>query len=191
MATTQTQAGRELLGLFPPGTTRDRNGGLVIGGVPAAELAESHGTPALILDEASVRARARRYADGLAARWPNSRTVFASKAFPCTAVIRLLTEEGLGIDVAGGGELTLALAAGADRRLVENQRGSAVALGQFGHRYAADHQSAVLVPGGPGWEQPQQFPACLRLRRCHPRSSCHWSVPLSCHAPATVTPDHR
>ncbi|WKE73549.1 diaminopimelate decarboxylase [Streptomyces sp. WP-1] len=114
MATTQTHEGRELLGLFPPGTTRDGSGGLVIGGVPAAELAESYGTPALILDEASVRARARRYADGLAARWPNSRAVFASKAFPCTAVIRLLAREGLGIDVAGGGELTLALAAGAD-----------------------------------------------------------------------------
>ncbi|MCS0603555.1 diaminopimelate decarboxylase [Streptomyces sp. LP11] len=114
MATTQTQAGQELLGLFPPGTTRDGSGALVIGGVPVSELAESYGTPALILDEASVRARARRYADGLAARWPDSRAAFASKAFPCTAVIRLLAEEGLGIDVAGGGELALALAAGAD-----------------------------------------------------------------------------
>lgn len=114
MATMQTQAGRELLGLFPPGTTRDGSGVLAIGGVPAAELAEYYGTPALILDEASVRARARRYVDGLAARWPNSRVAFASKAFPCTAVLRLLAEEGLDIDVAGGGELTLALAAGAD-----------------------------------------------------------------------------
>ncbi|MEU2955747.1 diaminopimelate decarboxylase [Streptomyces xanthochromogenes] len=114
MATTQTHESRELLGLFPDGTTRDGTGTLVIGGVPTDELAETHGTPALVLDEASVRARARRYADGLAARWPNSRAVFASKAFPCTAVVRLLVEEGLGIDVAGGGELTLALAAGAD-----------------------------------------------------------------------------
>lgn len=114
MAATETQAGRELLGLFPPGTTRDGSGGLVIGGVPAADLAESYGTPALILDETSVRARARRYTDGLAARWPNSAVAFASKAFPCTAVIRLLAEEGIGIDVAGGGELTVALAAGAD-----------------------------------------------------------------------------
>ncbi|MEV6725458.1 diaminopimelate decarboxylase [Streptomyces xanthochromogenes] len=114
MATTQTHESRELLGLFPDGTTRDGTGALVIGGVPADELAEAYGTPALVLDEASVRARARRYADGLAARWPNSRAVFASKAFPCTAVVRLLAEEGLGIDVAGGGELTLALAAGAD-----------------------------------------------------------------------------
>ncbi|MCF2533011.1 diaminopimelate decarboxylase [Yinghuangia soli] len=114
MAAMQTQAGRELLGLFPGGTTRDASGALVIGGVPVAELAESYGTPALIIDEASVRARARRYADGLAARWPNSRVAFASKAFPCTAVIRLLAEEGIGIDVAGGGELAVALAAGAD-----------------------------------------------------------------------------
>ncbi|CAM5263563.1 diaminopimelate decarboxylase [Streptomyces xanthochromogenes] len=114
MATTQTHESRELLGLFPDGTTRDGTGALVIGGVPADQLAETYGTPALVLDEASIRARARRYADGLAARWPNSRAVFASKAFPCTAVVRLLVEEGLGIDVAGGGELTLALAAGAD-----------------------------------------------------------------------------
>ncbi|GAA2336510.1 diaminopimelate decarboxylase [Streptomyces cuspidosporus] len=109
-----TQAGRELVGLFPPGTTQDATGGLVLGGVPVAELAETYGTPALVVDEASIRARARRYADGLAARWPNSRVTFASKAFPCTAVNRLLAEEGLGIDVAGGGELALALASGAD-----------------------------------------------------------------------------
>lgn len=109
-----TQAGRELVGLFPPGTTQDATGGLVLGGVPVAELAETYGTPSLVVDEASIRARARRYADGLAARWPNSRVTFASKAFPCTAVNRLLAEEGLGIDVAGGGELALALASGAD-----------------------------------------------------------------------------
>jgi diaminopimelate decarboxylase len=111
---TATQAAQELVGLFPPGTTLDDTGALVLGGVPVAELAEIYGTPALVVDEASIRARARRYVDGLAARWPNSRVTFASKAFPCTAVYRLLTEEGLGIDVAGGGELTLALAAGAD-----------------------------------------------------------------------------
>jgi diaminopimelate decarboxylase len=40
--------------------------------------------------------------------------LFASKAFPCTAVLRVLAEEGLGCDVASGGELALALAAGHD-----------------------------------------------------------------------------
>ncbi|MFC5906232.1 diaminopimelate decarboxylase [Streptacidiphilus monticola] len=107
--------GDQVLDLFPPGSTVDQaTGYLTVAGVPAPELAEAYGTPALIVDENAVRARARRYADGLAARWPESRATFASKAFPCTAVYRLLAEEGLGIDVAGGGELTLALAAGAD-----------------------------------------------------------------------------
>jgi diaminopimelate decarboxylase len=68
----------------------------------------------LVVSEPALRARAREYADGLAARWPRSRVVFASKAFPCTAVQRVMVEEGLGLDVAGGGEIVTALAAGAD-----------------------------------------------------------------------------
>jgi diaminopimelate decarboxylase len=40
--------------------------------------------------------------------------LFASKAFPCTAVYRVLAEEGLACDVASGGELALALAGGFD-----------------------------------------------------------------------------
>jgi diaminopimelate decarboxylase len=103
-----------LLGLFPPHSRLAPDGELLIGGCPVTELAERHGTPALLVDERALRERARRYADGLAARWPDSRVVFASKAFPCTALYRLLAEEGLGADVAGGGELALALAAGAD-----------------------------------------------------------------------------
>ncbi|ARF53220.1 diaminopimelate decarboxylase [Streptomyces gilvosporeus] len=102
------------LGLFPPGTALAPDGALRIGGCHVAELAERYGTPALIVDEGALRDRARRYADGLAARRTNSAVAFASKAFPCTAVYRLLVEEGLGIDVASGGELALALAAGTD-----------------------------------------------------------------------------
>ncbi|WP_030991321.1 diaminopimelate decarboxylase [Streptomyces sp. NRRL S-1813] len=103
-----------LLGLFPPGTTTAPDGGLRIGGCHVADLAARHGTPALLIDEGALRDRAGRYADGLAARRPDSMVAFASKAFPCTAVYRLLAEEGLGVDVASGGELALALAAGTD-----------------------------------------------------------------------------
>ena len=56
--------------------------------------------------------------DELAARWPRSRVVFASKAFPCTAVQRVMVEEGLGLDVAGGGEIVTALKAGVDPALL-------------------------------------------------------------------------
>ena len=68
--------------------------------------------------EAALRARAQEYRTELAARWPNSRVVFASKAFPATAVQRVMVEEGLGLDVAGGGEILTALKAGVDPALI-------------------------------------------------------------------------
>ena len=99
--------------LMPPGT-RIEDGRLVLGGRYASELADTFATPALIIDEAALRARARRYVDGLRSRWPNSRVVWASKSLPCTAIYRIMGEEGLGVDVAGGGELVMALAGGVD-----------------------------------------------------------------------------
>jgi diaminopimelate decarboxylase len=103
-----------LLSLFPPGSAPDEDGMLLVGGCRADDLAAEFGTPVLVVAEDAVRARAREYADGLGARWPRSRVVFASKAFPATAVQRIMVEEGLGLDVAGGGEILTALKAGAD-----------------------------------------------------------------------------
>jgi diaminopimelate decarboxylase len=107
-----------LLSLFPPDSTRDDDGMLVIGGCRADALAAEFGTPALVVSEPALRARAREYAAELSARRPDARVVFASKAFPCTAVQRVMLEEGLGLDVAGGGEIMSALAAGADPALL-------------------------------------------------------------------------
>ena len=103
-----------LLSLFPPGSTPDEDGMLLVGGCRAEDLAAEFGTPVMVVAEAALRARAREYADGLTARWPRSRVVFASKAFPATAVQRVMVEEGLGLDVAGAGEILTALKAGAD-----------------------------------------------------------------------------
>jgi diaminopimelate decarboxylase len=103
-----------LLDLFPSGTSMDESGRLIIGGCDAIELASTFGTPALIVDEHALRHRARRYADGLTARWPNSRVIWASKSLPHTALYRVMSEEGLGVDVSGGGEIVMALAAGVD-----------------------------------------------------------------------------
>jgi diaminopimelate decarboxylase len=107
-----------LLSLFPPGSDVAGEGMLRIGGCRADDLAAEYGTPVLVVAEQALRARAREYRDELAARWPRSRVVFASKAFPCTAVQRVMAEEGLGLDVAGGGEIVTALAAGADPALL-------------------------------------------------------------------------
>jgi diaminopimelate decarboxylase len=107
-----------LLSLFPPDSATDADGMLTIAGCRADDLAAEYGTPVLVVSEPAVRARAREYADELSARWPKSRVVFASKAFSCTAVQRLMVEEGLGLDVAGGGEIVTALKAGAEPSLL-------------------------------------------------------------------------
>jgi diaminopimelate decarboxylase len=102
----------QIISLFPSGTSLSQSNELLIGGCLASELVSNFGTPALIIDEAALRDRARRYQDGLRSRWPNSEVIWASKSLPLTSVFRLLGQEGLGIDVAGGGELVMALAAG-------------------------------------------------------------------------------
>lgn len=108
----------DLLSLFPPGSSLDADGTLVVGGCRADDLAVAFGTPVLVVAEDALRARAREYRDELTARWPDSRVVFASKAFPCTAIQRVMVEEGLGLDVAGGGEILTALKAGVDPGLI-------------------------------------------------------------------------
>jgi diaminopimelate decarboxylase len=108
----------DLLSLFPPGSTVDADGSLLVAGCRATDLAAEFETPVLVVSEPALRARAREYVTEFAARWPDSRVVFASKAFPCTAVQRVMTEEGVGLDVAGGGEIITALKAGADPALL-------------------------------------------------------------------------
>jgi diaminopimelate decarboxylase len=135
-----------LLSLFPGGSDVADDGMLTVGGVRADELAAEHGTPVFVVSEAALRARAREYADALHSRWARSRVVFASKAFPCTAVQRVMVEEGLGLDVAGGGELLTGLKAGVDPTLLvlhgNAKSDDEVAL-------AVEHGVGLLVVDGP------------------------------------------
>src|SRR6266487_5566778 len=103
---------RDLLPLFPEHSSVSPDGELAIGGVGVRDLAERFGTPAYVVDEAGLRNQASRFKDGLAARHPDSEVVFASKSLPCLAVYKLFAAAGLSIDVAGAGELVMALAAG-------------------------------------------------------------------------------
>src|SRR5580700_9558775 len=113
MKTDSFRAGRrDLLPLFPEHSSVTPDGELVIGGVGVRDLAGLFGTPAYIVDEAGLRDQARRMRGGLAARHPDSDVVFASKSFPALAAYKLFAAEGLAIDIAGAGELVMALAAG-------------------------------------------------------------------------------
>jgi diaminopimelate decarboxylase len=86
---------------------------LSIGGCDARELAREFGTPAYVVAEDDLRWQARTFTEALGRLHEGpGEVVFASKAFPCTAVLRVFAEEGLSCDVASGGELHLALRAG-------------------------------------------------------------------------------
>ena len=99
--------------VFPLGSRINDRGRLEVGGCDTIELAREFGTPAYVVAEEDLRARARAFfAAARDAGQEDLEVVFASKAFPCTAVLELFRQEGLWCDVATGGELHLALRAG-------------------------------------------------------------------------------
>ena len=104
--------------VWPERAHRDADGRLVVAGVAATELAERFGTPLYVVDESDARARAARILaafEAAAASVGTTATVYyAGKAFLSAAIVRWVTEEGLGVDVCTGGELAVALAAGAE-----------------------------------------------------------------------------
>ena len=122
---------------------RSGSGELTIAGVGATALAERFGTPVYVVDEADVKARAagiRASFDREFARVGSAAKVYyAGKAFLSTEVARWVTDAGLNIDVASGGELAVALAAGVDaarlglhgnnKSLAEIDRAVAVGVG--------------------------------------------------------------
>jgi diaminopimelate decarboxylase len=91
-----------------PITARVEGGELSIGGLPAAALADEHGTPLVVYCEETIRAQARAYR----AAAPRASIVYGTKAFANVAILRVLAEEGVGADVSTLGELAFAGAAG-------------------------------------------------------------------------------
>jgi len=83
-------------------------GRLQLGGCDVAGLAATFGTPLYLYDEGELRARCREYADAFGA----GAVSYAGKAFLCTAMAKLVAEQGRNLDVATGGELHVALRAG-------------------------------------------------------------------------------
>jgi diaminopimelate decarboxylase len=115
MATGKTSVQGALSPAFPLGSRLNEHGRLEIGGCDTIELAREYGTPAYIVAEDDLRARARAFVQaGGRTGHADFNVVFASKSFPCTAVLSLFAQEGLWCDVASAGELHLALNAGFD-----------------------------------------------------------------------------
>ena len=100
------------LGAVLPATAEVRDGHLFIGGVDMVELAREQGTALYVFDEADIRGRLRAYRENFQSRYPNSEIIYASKAFINKEMVRIVADEEVSLDVSGGGELAIALAAG-------------------------------------------------------------------------------
>jgi diaminopimelate decarboxylase len=105
-------AARTLSHVYPADARLNEAGHLEIGGCDVLALAREFGTPAYVYAENDMRARAREYVEAFRSRTEHFEVIYASKAFPATAVYKLFAEEGLSVDCASGGELHLALAGG-------------------------------------------------------------------------------
>ncbi|MFF4686327.1 diaminopimelate decarboxylase [Streptomyces sp. NPDC001307] len=108
MTTVHESATAADLLVWPASTAEPAPGGLAVGGVPLAEVADRFGTPVYVLDEAEVRDRCRTYRDA----FPDAEVLYAAKAFLCRAMAHWMDEEGLGLDVCSAGELELAVTTG-------------------------------------------------------------------------------
>jgi diaminopimelate decarboxylase len=94
--------------VLPDNASQNDAGHLEIAGCDAVELAERFGTPVIVLDRGTLENRARSFSSVL----DPSRVYYAGKALCCVAVLEVVKDLGLGLDVCSGGELTTALTAG-------------------------------------------------------------------------------
>ena len=185
----------DLAPALPRDSSIDARGRLHIGGCDTIELAREFGTPAYVVAEDDLRARARAFLDaGRRAGHEDFQVVFASKAFPCTAVLSLFAQEGLWCDVASGGELHLALNAGfAPERIVLHGN----AKSEFELRMALECGVGLIVIDN--FDEISRLEGLLGVvRRAHApadgtahvpsREMPHAASPTAAHAPQSPGP---
>ena len=100
------------LGAVLPMTAEVRDDHLFVGGVDMVELAHKEGTALYVMDEADLRNRMETYLTSFRSRYENSDVIYASKAFLNKEAARIAAQEGMCLDVSGGGELWCAQQAG-------------------------------------------------------------------------------
>lgn len=96
----------------------EENGHLSIGGVDTVYLAEKYSTPLFIYDENMIRKQCRRFHDVLKKSGLNYHISYASKAFICKYLVKIMKEENMGLDVVSAGELYNALAGNFDPQMI-------------------------------------------------------------------------
>jgi diaminopimelate decarboxylase len=104
--TTKTAVKR--LAVFPQTAEVNQKDHLVIGGCDTVELVKEYGTPLYVFDETELRGRCREFKTEFGRRYSKTTVSYSPKAFIAKAMIKLVEEEGLDLDVVSGGELAYA-----------------------------------------------------------------------------------
>ena len=99
---------KNLTKVLPDTATVDENGHLIIGGCDTIDLASEFGTPLYIFDELTLRQKCREYRKEFSQNYANTSVIYASKALINQALVKILKEEEMGLDVVSGGELFIA-----------------------------------------------------------------------------------
>ena len=166
-------------------TAVNGHGHLTIGGLDTVALASKYGTPLYVMDEDAIRANCRALKNSMDAHYHKKGLVlYASKAFCCKRMYRILNEEGLGADVVSGGELYTALQAGfpAERIYFHGNNKTAdeltMALESGVGRIVVDNIAELELLG------PLPLPA-----RCSASSRVSTRIRIISSAPARLTPN--
>jgi len=96
----------------------NEKGHLEIGGCDTVDLAGEFGTPLYVMDEVTLRGKCREYRTAFKNRYDNTLIIYANKALCNTAILKIIEDEGLGADVASGGELYTARKAGCNLKTI-------------------------------------------------------------------------
>ena len=96
------------LAFFPLTIEVSKQGHLCIGGCDVVDLAKEFGTPLYLFDEFTLRHKCRKFKDEFSKYYPDTPVIYACKAFLNRALALIFKQEGLGLDVVSGGELSIA-----------------------------------------------------------------------------------
>lgn len=88
----------------------NERGNLTIGGVDTTQLAKEYGTPLYVFDENLIRSHCKQFKDSIDKYYDGEGLVcYASKAFCCKEMLRIVNDENCGVDVVSIGELYTAM----------------------------------------------------------------------------------
>jgi len=168
--------------LWPRTVHRGQSGALSVGGVAVTDLARDFGTPAYVLDEDDFRARCRAFRTAFA----DADVCYAGKAFLAKAVVRMVAEEGLHLDVCSGGELATALAAGMPPGRI----------GVHGNNKSVDELTRALDAGVgrivvDSFDEIDRLTALSRARGVRPRVLVRVTVGIEAHTHEYIATAHE